>query len=535
MFDDEDYIRWGKEIFEKAKEINRYEIAHKTKIVQIIEDIKKKYALTDEIADYISDVDFVSRSLTGYFPGPREVKDYWLAYVNKYPFSFQNVSWEEAIRKLIDGPFNSGILDYFSVHHFFEDGCFNLTFGGENKINICVSYLLNYYQVVYAINVIEKLTHCKITKISLWYFTYELAADMHHDVRLAVDDDPDKYKGHPFISKEKFLTLKISSYKKWFKEIEEYKNYIDKIDKDTFECLSCGESIYDPGNTYFWCWLCKHYIDRNGNCISDDCENCVKDNSYEINVELEDVNEFPECKTCGNLDDISDPGGSNWWCSHCEHAIDQDGYCISGECETCEKDPFIAKDGPFYLFFDTETTGVPRDWKAPITNFDNWPRIVQVAWLVYDSNGNQILKNEFIIKPNGFEIPLEASNVHGITTQYAIENGVNIEVVLLNFEKHCEKSKYLIAHNINFDSKVIGSEYLRSLSRNPVSKLVKKCTMESSTNFCKIPGSYGYKWPKLSELYIKLFGVEFEGAHDALADIEATARCFWEMKKLKLI
>jgi DNA polymerase III epsilon subunit-like protein len=155
--------------------------------------------------------------------------------------------------------------------------------------------------------------------------------------------------------------------------------------------------------------------------------------------------------------------------------------------------------------------------------------------LVYDSNGNQILKNEFIIKPLGFKIPIEASKVHGITTEYALENGVSIEEVLLNFEKHCEKSKYLIAHNINFDSKVTGSEFLRILSRNPISKLEKMCTMESSTNFCKIPGNYGYKWPKLSELHVKLFGIDFEGAHDALADIEATAKCFWEMKKLKLI
>jgi hypothetical protein len=93
---------------------------------------------------------------------------------------------------------------------------------------------------------------------------------------MAVDDKPDKHQGHPFISKDKFLNLKISSYENWFKEIDEFKNYIEKIDSDTFECFSCGESIYDPGKTHFWCWVCQHYIDRNGNCISDDCENCEK-------------------------------------------------------------------------------------------------------------------------------------------------------------------------------------------------------------------------------------------------------------------
>jgi DNA polymerase III epsilon subunit-like protein len=536
MFNDEDYIKWGKKIFEKAKEINRYEIAHKTKIVQIIEDIKKKYALTDEIANYLSNVDFRSFAMKGYIPGPEEVKDYWLAYVNDNPYSFQHNSWEQAIRRSIEGPFNQGILDDFKGHHFFEDGSFDLTWGGDNKINICVSYLLNYYQVVFAIQVIEKLTHCKVTKISLWYFTYELSVNMHHEVVMAIDDIPDKHEGHPFVTKEKLLDLKVSSFEDWYKEIEEFKNYIEKIDNDTFECLSCGESIYEPGKTYFWCWLCKHYIDRNGNCISDDCETCTKeDESVDISKSTDNEIDFPECKTCGDANDVSDPGESYWWCSHCEHSIDQDGDCVSDECETCEKDPFIAMNGPFYLFFDTETTGVPRDWKAPITNFDNWPRIVQLAWLIYDNNGTQILKNEFIIKPSGFEIPIEASNVHGITTEYALEHGTPIEDVLLKFEKHCEKSKYLIAHNINFDSKVTSSEYLRILSRNPISKLEKMCTMESSTNYCKIPRDYGYKWPKLSELHVKLFGVDFEGAHDALADIEATAKCFWEMRKLKLI
>ncbi len=192
-------------------------------------------------------------------------------------------------------------------------------------------------------------------------------------------------------------------------------------------------------------------------------------------------------------------------------------------------------DAEYYLFFDTETTGVPKDWNAPITNLSNWPRLVQLAWLLFDSEGKLLLKNVAIIKPDGFSIPIEATNVHGITTDYAIKFGENIKDVLLNFENQCFKSKYLIAHNINFDSKVMGSEFLRNIHRNPFENLKLLCTMESGTDYCKIEGYYGYKWPKLSELHIKLFGKDFEGAHDALADIEATARCFWEMRKLKLI
>ena len=161
--------------------------------------------------------------------------------------------------------------------------------------------------------------------------------------------------------------------------------------------------------------------------------------------------------------------------------------------------------------------------------------MVQLAYLLYDSKGTLILSNETLIKPDGFSIPKDASDVHGITTEFALNNGNGINEVLSNFEEQCLKSKYLVAHNINFDSKIMGSEFLRNTSRNPISKLQLLCTMEASTDFCKIEGYYGYKWPKLSELHIKLFGVDFEGAHNALADIEATARCFWEMRKLKLI
>jgi DNA polymerase-3 subunit epsilon len=190
---------------------------------------------------------------------------------------------------------------------------------------------------------------------------------------------------------------------------------------------------------------------------------------------------------------------------------------------------------PYYLFFDTETTGVPMDWNAPVTDLDNWPRLVQLAYLLYDAKGTLISSKEAIIKPIGFSIPYDASNIHGITTEFALKNGLNISEVLSEFEEQCEISSYLVAHNINFDSKVLGAEYLRNNKSNPLSKLHQICTMEKSTNFCKIESRYGYKWPKLSELHYKLFGKDFDNAHNALADIEATAKCFWEMKKTGLI
>ena len=188
-----------------------------------------------------------------------------------------------------------------------------------------------------------------------------------------------------------------------------------------------------------------------------------------------------------------------------------------------------------YLFFDTETTGLPRNWKAPVSDLNNWPRMIQIAWILCDSNGNRIESNDFIIKPENFEIPKEASRVHGISTEKAINEGEDLEKVLIMFNKLVKQASFIVAHNISFDEKILGAELLRKDIKSDFSRKRKLCTMQASTDYCKLPGPYGYKWPKLSELHIKLFGEDFDEAHDASADINATEKCFWEMRKIGLI
>jgi DNA polymerase III epsilon subunit-like protein len=188
-----------------------------------------------------------------------------------------------------------------------------------------------------------------------------------------------------------------------------------------------------------------------------------------------------------------------------------------------------------YLFFDTETTGLPRNWKAPVSDLNNWPRLVQIAWLHYDKNGNKISENNYIIKPEGFTIPSDASKIHGISTDRALREGVALQDVLNDFQKQISQVSYLVAHNMSFDEKIVGAEFLRKNMTNSIATKKKICTMEKSTNYCKLDGPYGYKWPKLSELHHILFGVGFEEAHNAAADIHATAKCFWQMKKIGII
>lgn len=184
-----------------------------------------------------------------------------------------------------------------------------------------------------------------------------------------------------------------------------------------------------------------------------------------------------------------------------------------------------------YLFFDTETNGLPRNWKAPVTDLNNWPRLVQLAFLLCDNNGNRISGGDYIIKPVGFTIPLEASSIHRITTERAIREGSILKDVLQEFKSIVERADYLVGHNISFDEKIIGAEFLRSNMLDPVSPIQKICTMHSTTNFCAIDGPYGYKWPKLSELHYKLFRTNFDEAHDAAADVNATVKCFWELRR----
>ncbi|MCE9618562.1 MAG: 3'-5' exonuclease [Planctomycetes bacterium] len=185
-----------------------------------------------------------------------------------------------------------------------------------------------------------------------------------------------------------------------------------------------------------------------------------------------------------------------------------------------------------YLFFDTETTGIPRNYKAPPSDLANWPRIVQLAWVVADEGGGELKSVERIIRPDGFTIPESAAQIHGITTEIATRDGVDLRLALDEIESDMSKAAGLFAHNMSFDENILGAEFLRAGRPNILLGKSRGCTMVSSTHFCNIPGPYGPKWPKLQELHTKLFGESFEGGHDALIDVRACAKCYFELRRL---
>ena len=189
-----------------------------------------------------------------------------------------------------------------------------------------------------------------------------------------------------------------------------------------------------------------------------------------------------------------------------------------------------------YLIFDTETTGLPKSWNAPITDTENWPRCVQIAWQLHDEMGNLIERNDFLIQPEGFNIPFDAERIHGISTELAEEQGISLEKSLHLFNEALQKTKFIVGQNVDFDLNIMGCEFHRENIKTNLNSLpvLDTCT-EKTAELCKLPGGRGgkFKLPTLTELHKHLFGIDFAEAHNATADVEATTRCFLELIRLQ--
>ena len=113
-------------------------------------------------------------------------------------------------------------------------------------------------------------------------------------------------------------------------------------------------------------------------------------------------------------------------------------------------------DYNMYLIFDTETTGLPRNYNAPITDTDNWPRCIQIAWQLHDEMGRMVEHQDYLVKPEGFNIPYDAERIHGISTELAEEQGVTLAEVLEKFNAVLAKSKFIVGQNVGFDVNIMG-------------------------------------------------------------------------------
>ena len=187
-----------------------------------------------------------------------------------------------------------------------------------------------------------------------------------------------------------------------------------------------------------------------------------------------------------------------------------------------------------FLIFDTETTGLPRNFNAPISDLNNWPRVVQLAWQLHDEYGKVIEHKDFLIRPKGFNIPIEAEGIHGISTELANLGGDELEDVLFLFSNAIKKARFIVGHNVKFDVNVLGCEFCRIGEESPLTLPILDTCTEKTAELCRLPGGkYGkFKLPSLGELHHFLFTASFSDAHNATADVEATTRCFLELIRL---
>lgn len=194
------------------------------------------------------------------------------------------------------------------------------------------------------------------------------------------------------------------------------------------------------------------------------------------------------------------------------------------------------------LFIDTETTGLPLNDNLPYTDLKNWPYLVQVALIIEDDNYGILAKRNIILKPDGYTIPESATKIHGISNEIAVKNGEDRDKVISFLDLALYKSDIIIGHNVSFDLNVIKSEIIRIKGiENALFKKKKHIvidTMKMGRNICKIPNlsfhtrlSLPNKYPKLDELYYKLFNKHFNNQHDAMADVQAAYDCYYELKR----
>lgn len=192
------------------------------------------------------------------------------------------------------------------------------------------------------------------------------------------------------------------------------------------------------------------------------------------------------------------------------------------------------------LVFDTETTGLPNNWKS--TDEKDWPHVVQLSYILYDVIQDKILVcHDWLIKVNEYISP-ESEKIHKISNLKSKVEGENISDALINFNICLQNADKIVAHNLNFDKTVLTFEGQRNNINVFNVPIDEYCTMLYGTDLCKIiktkywSKNDPYKWPTLNELHKHLFNNNLNGLHNAMVDILTCLRCYMKMEyKLDLL
>ena len=197
------------------------------------------------------------------------------------------------------------------------------------------------------------------------------------------------------------------------------------------------------------------------------------------------------------------------------------------------------------LVFDTETTGLPPV-NTPITKVNNmlqkWPYIIQFSYILYDTEEYKIIGSyDYIVKlPEDVKMAEDVVKIHGITNEMSAAQGVDIMFVLSQFVNACNSVDLIVAHNASFDLQMIqvqmerASDFIKYADFYSTIKTKIYCTMQESLDLCGLVrvdryGNKYNKFPKLSELHEKIFGLIPSHLHNSFHDVIVCLRCFYKL------
>ena len=190
------------------------------------------------------------------------------------------------------------------------------------------------------------------------------------------------------------------------------------------------------------------------------------------------------------------------------------------------------------IVFDTETTGLPEDYNAPVADSSKWPYIIQLSYIVFNTETKEVLDftDRIIRLDPAVHISPESINVHKITHERSQQEGVHIAEALAEFAEALTDVDMLVGHNILFDKRMLMAEFHRIKMRNCLYKkgaaIPEYCTMKRNIDRCQLPainkntGQSYFKFPSLSELHLNLFKTVPNGTHNAIVDVMVCLRCF---------
>lgn len=180
-----------------------------------------------------------------------------------------------------------------------------------------------------------------------------------------------------------------------------------------------------------------------------------------------------------------------------------------------------------FLFVDIETDGI-GSFRPPRQ------RILQLVCEIYDPLTKK--SSQHVWYSNAVK-KLGETHPSPYLLKTAREEGTDPLTILTELSSLIKPGDRFIAHNAVFDFGVIlhecslypGEPMIELLS---LKTLTIFCTMERSTDFCKLShknGGFGnqYKYPRLTEL-AECMGIpcQVESAHNAIYDVELLKKCF---------